>query len=110
VSRKNIETPEQYNERMRKRDEEDVRSILKTEYGKRFIWRLLGKCGIHQLGVVMDNPNATYFNAGMRNIGNTLLAQVLEIKPESYVEMTKMAKGDERERSIVEAANNSEES
>lgn len=109
MTRKTSETTEQYLERMAARDRDDLRSILNTAHGRRFIWRLLSKCGIHQLGVVMDSINATYFNAGMRNIGNTLLAQVLEVKPEAYLEMTKMAKGDEHDRRIVEAANNIQE-
>jgi len=109
MSRKTTETPEQYNERIRKRDEEDIRSILKTEYGKRFIWKLLGICGTFHQSIVMGSPDASAFNEGRRSIGNTLLAQVLEVRPESYIEMSKMAKGDEHDRRMVEAANNTEE-
>jgi hypothetical protein len=108
MTRKSTETPEQYNERIRKRDEEDIRSILKTEYGKRFIWRFLGRCGTFHQSIVFGSPDASAFNEGRRSIGNTLLAQVLEIKPEAYVEMTKMSKGDERERNMVQAANTEE--
>jgi hypothetical protein len=77
-------------------DTEDLRSILKSKWGRRFLWRFLKKCGIHQLGVDFENTNTTYFNAGMRNIGNSLYAQILEVNEEAFFLMTTEAKKEEK--------------
>src|ERR1035437_4197059 len=81
-----------------KRDEDDLRSILKTVYGKRFISRLLISTGVTRTGVDFDNANLTYFNAGMRSIGNALMNEVIRINPEAYNDMRKMDKEDEDAR------------
>lgn len=94
----------QYQERIRKRDEEDLRSILKTVYGKRFITRLLSKCHIWEQPWVQDSPDATAFNCGQINVGNQLLKEVLEVRPEAYLEMTKTVKEeDDVRRNLAEA-------
>jgi hypothetical protein len=81
-----------------KRDEDDLRSILKTIYGKRFISRLLISTGVNRTGVDFDNALLTYFNAGMRSIGNALMNEVIRINPEAYNDMRKMDKEDEDAR------------
>lgn len=99
-----VETPEQYATRIRNRDVEDMRSILKSAYGQRFMWRLLSRCGVLHQSFVAGSPDATAFNEGRRSIGNALLAEVLEIRPEAYVEMTKKAKEDEDVRQTIQQA------
>lgn len=102
-----IETPEQYNERMRKRDIEDLRSILKTVYGRRFVWRMMGLAGVFRQSFIAGEADSTAFNEGRRSIGNTLLSEVLEVKPESYTEMAKAAKEDDDvRRAIADAIRN----
>jgi hypothetical protein len=98
------ETAEQYNERIRKRNEEDIRSLLKTTYGKRFIHSILTRCFIFHSPFVGGEPDSTALNIGKQEIGRALLAQVLEVRPEAYIEMTKMQKEDENERRTVEKA------
>ena len=81
-----------------KRDEDDLRSILKHVYGRRFISRLLISSGVNRTGVDFDNANLTYFNAGMRSIGNALMNEVIRINPDAYNDMRKMDKEDEDAR------------
>ena len=76
-------------------DEEDLRTILKTKWGRRFVWRLLSRCNIFSQSFVMGDPMATAFNEGRRSIGNTLLQQVTAINPESYLQMVKAARKEE---------------
>ena len=81
-----------------RRDDEDLRSVLKTAYGQRFISRLLISCGVHEMRINFENNNLTYFNAGTRSIGNALLKEVMRIRPEVYALMAKMDQEDEDAR------------
>lgn len=105
MTRKNIETIDQFNERMRKRDEEDIRSLLKTPYGKRFIHRIIFKtCQVFENPFAGEDTNTTAFSLGQQNTGKILLAQVLEIKPDALIEMNKMDKEDgDARKHILEA-------
>ena len=89
------ETPETFNKRMQERDDEDFRTILKTAYGRRFVWKFMGKCGIFTQSFVPESPESTAFNEGRRSIGNTLLRQVIDINPEAYLQMVKANKKEE---------------
>ena len=84
-----------FNERMAERDTEDLRTILKSVWGRRFVWRVMAICGVFSQSFVPDNSEATAFNEGRRSIGNTLLRQVIEINPESYLQMVKANRKDE---------------
>ena len=90
------EKKQTYAEKMAEWDDENLRSILKFKYGREYIWGLLKKCGINQLGVSFESPYATYFNAGMRNIGNIILDQVTRLDPEAYLLMMKAARQEEK--------------
>lgn len=85
---------------IRMRDEEDLRSILKETWGKRFISRLLLSCGVHQTPVDFINTNQMYFLNGKQSIGNALLTEVMRINPDAYRDMTKMDKEDEDARRL----------
>ena len=102
------ETADQYAKRMFDREREDLRSILKTPYGKRFVWKWLSRCGVFRQSFVQGESDSTAFAEGRRSIGNALLMEVFDVRPESYVEMTKAAKEDEDGRKAV-AANESDE-
>jgi hypothetical protein len=104
------ETAEQYHKRITDRDEEDLRSLLKTVYGKRFIYRIFKKCYIFGMPFVAGEPDTTAFNLGKQDVGKSLLAQVLDVRPEAYNEMLKMEKEDENGRKLVEASQHTEES
>jgi hypothetical protein len=82
------------------RNEEDLRSILNVSWGQRFISQLLYDCGIYNTGADFNNINVTYFNAGMRSIGNALLARVLAINPDAYKAMKKQDKEDQDAREL----------
>lgn len=78
----------------RKRDTEldDIKWVLSTPMGRRFIWRYLGECGIFRSSFV--GQFQTFFHEGERNIGLKLLADVNDSQPEAYVIMMKEARKD----------------
>lgn len=82
------------NKHKRARDIEldDVKWILSTPQGRRFMWRYLGECGVFKSSFV--GQYQTFFNEGERNIGLKLLADVNDAHPEAYVLMMKEARKD----------------
>lgn len=105
MTRKATETLAQFNDRIHKRDEEDIRSLLKTPYGKRFIHKIIFKvCRVFDNPFSGEDTHTTYFTLGQQNTGKTLLAQVLEIRPEALIEMNKIDKEDgDARKHILEA-------
>ena len=81
-----------------RRDEDDLRSVLKTSYGQRFVSRLLISCGVHKVPLALESKELTYLKIGMQSIGNGLLQEVMRIKPEVYAIMAKMNQEDEDAR------------
>lgn len=71
----------------------DIRFILKSKEGRRFLWRYLSKCGIFKQSFTGNSE--TFFNEGKRAIGLMLLTEITEASPDAYVLMMKESeKGD----------------
>jgi len=64
---------------------DDVKWILSTPQGRRFIWRYLGECGLFRSS--FQGQFQTFFHEGERNIGLKLLADINDADPQSYVTM-----------------------
>lgn len=71
----------------------DLRYVLNDERGRRFIWRLLGECGVYQTS--FTGNSTTFFNEGKRQIGLFTLGEVMEASIEAYLKMQHEAKGDD---------------
>lgn len=71
-----------------KRDEElaDMRFILSSVEGRRFIWRYLSRCRIFEVSY-LGNANDTIFNEGSREIGLRILDEVTHADPRAYMKM-----------------------
>jgi len=70
----------------------DLKFILNTDQGKRFIWRYLGICGVYTSSFTGNSE--TFFKEGKRVIGTTLLKEVIEADPDSYLKMIKQNNGE----------------
>ena len=81
-----------------RRDEDDLRTILKTVPGQRFISRILISCGVHRTPLALESDKLTHIKIGMQTIGNGLLQEVMRIKPDVYQTMVKMEQEDEDAR------------
>lgn len=66
----------------------DLKEVLATHSGRRFIWRYLEKCGVFTSSFTGNSE--TFFKEGSRNIGLQLLADVQEANIESLIEMMKL--------------------
>lgn len=78
-------------ERYGRREElADVREILETQAGRRFVWRYLGLCRVFESS--WSPSAAIHFNEGQRDIGLKLLADVTESNDEMLIQMMREAK------------------
>ena len=102
MSKKPNETPEQYNARMLQRDKDDLRAVLGTAYGRRVIWKLVGRCGVFRASFVQGEADSTAYNEGRRSIGSQLLMEIFDVTPEAYKEMAKQAKEDADELAAIQ--------
>lgn len=64
----------------------DLRFILGTAQGRRFIWRILKHCRVFS-SVFNHSGSMTYYNSGIQDVGHFIQAEVVEAKKESYFEM-----------------------
>ena len=68
----------------------DVRAILATKEGRRFVWRYLTECSVFKTSFTGNSQ--TFFNEGERNVGLKLMADVNDADPEAYIAMLREAK------------------
>ena len=73
--------------RLNERDENDLRAVLRTPEGRRFVWGVLADSGTFQPSYTGEAAS-TNFNEGKRSVGLKLFKRLLEVKPETYLQMT----------------------
>lgn len=70
------------------REDLDMVEVLSTKPGRRFVWRYLGRCGIFKSSY-SHSGSEVYFNEGRRDIGLSLLGDIMRSSPSSYLTMMK---------------------
>lgn len=78
-------------ELLRLREIEDLTKLMDTPHGRRFMWKLLGQCGVFRLSYSGELAS-TSFNEGQRNIGLGLFAEIMAHCPHLYLLMADEAK------------------
>jgi hypothetical protein len=79
LQRKHIE------ENLRDRDG-GLKHLLTTYEGRRFYWLLLEDCGVFR-NPFTGNALSTSFNAGEQNVGQKLLAHLMQTAPAAFQKM-----------------------
>jgi hypothetical protein len=64
----------------------DLQSVMGSEAGRRFMWSLLGDCGMYRASF-NNSGSITAFNEGQRDIGLRLVARITQECPEQYLAM-----------------------
>ena len=72
-------------EELRKQDIRDLRALLHTREGARFLSRLFDMAGVFAISYVTGDAGATAFNEGARNVGLRVYADVLKADEEAGV-------------------------
>jgi hypothetical protein len=96
ANEKQVKNAELKERDLRRQELEDMRFILSTPQGRRFIWRYLTRCGVFALSY-SHSGSETAFNEGQRNIGLKLMAELSEADASAYVTILKENKGDQAE-------------
>lgn len=65
----------------------DIRSVMSTETGRRFLLRYIALCGVYEPSYMEGSPTGTALNEGMRRIGLCLMKDVSDACPDAYVQM-----------------------
>ena len=79
---------------------EDIKRILATDYGRRFLWRLLKWTRVFES--IWDQSSRIHYNAGVQDVGHFLTAEIVEANPSAY--LTMMTESSKREESQQEQA------
>lgn len=62
----------------------DLKWVLSDPRGRRFLWELLGRCGLYRLSYE-HSGSATMFKEGERNIGLELVARIMSVDHTAYL-------------------------
>jgi hypothetical protein len=81
-------------ERLRDIELADMKKMMSTCEGRRFVWRLLDRAGVFRTS--FTGNSTTFFNEGQRNIGLIVLADVMAAAADQYVVMMNESKEDDR--------------
>ncbi len=82
---------------LREQHEEDLRAVMGTAAGRRFLWRLLEQAGLHGRSYA-GAAEATAHNEGRRSVALDLLAEMQRVAPELYADSVEEWVGDFRAR------------
>jgi len=67
---------------------EDVKAVMATTSGRRFMWRLIVRAGVYVCSYgVEQSSEHTAFREGGRNSGLRLMAELQEASPALFAEM-----------------------
>ena len=72
----------------REKEMADIRDVLSTPGGRRFIWRLLAESNTIDASFVPGQYDMTAFKEGQRDIGLKILLDIEEAKPGIYAQIT----------------------
>jgi hypothetical protein len=67
---------------LKKQETEDLKAVLSSVAGRRFLHRQLSVCGIYRTS--MTGTVYTYYNEGARQVGLNLMAEIEEADIEAY--------------------------
>lgn len=76
--------------RKRERELNDMRSLLSTQAGRRFVWRLLEETKV--FGSIWHPSAAIHHNSGKQDVGHFVMGEVLAAREDALIEMMKEAK------------------
>jgi len=62
---------------------DDIKEVLSTEAGRRFVWRMLDFCGVFKSSLA--DEHMIYFNEGIRNVGLRLLEDITLVGLDAYM-------------------------
>ena len=83
------------------REDADLRFVLSDPRGRRFLWRELGRCGLHAQ-TYSPNNSEHCFKAGERNAAIRLNLDIIRVSPELYLTMQAEAVADDAKQKALD--------
>lgn len=78
--------------RLQERQKSDLRKVLSSAEGRRFVWRVIGEAGVFK-GSFTGNSE-TFFREGKRDMGLFVLNDILKSHPDAFAQMQREAASD----------------
>lgn len=90
-SEKQVKKMASKEERLGHQEAEDIKAVMSSVHGRRFVWRLLSHCKAFA-SVFHPSGSQTYYNSGMQDVGHFILSEVTKADQKKYFEMQIEAK------------------
>jgi hypothetical protein len=71
----------------RRREIADLRDVLSTRSGRRFLWRLLSHC--RPFASIWESSARIHYNSGQQDVGHFILSEIQSADQESFFLMMK---------------------
>lgn len=89
-------------EELQRQADEDLRSVLSTVPGRRFVWRLVdGEAGVATPSFAGEQTHGTAYREGKRAVGLQLVLDCQRVAPTDYVQMVSEAVSRSREARLA---------
>jgi hypothetical protein len=85
ANEKQLKTAEVRGRLARDRELNEMRAILATKEGRRWVWRLMGRCKV--FSSVYEQSARIHYNSGQQDIGHYIMAEVMEADPDKFILM-----------------------
>lgn len=76
--------------RLRERELNDMRHLLQTIQGRRFLWRFMGHCKVFES--IWESSAKIHHNAGMQDVGHFVMAEICAANEDAFLQMMKESK------------------
>ena len=73
----------------------DIRALLDTPAGRRFLWRLISRCRV--LESIWEGSARIHYNAGQQDIGHFIMGEITEADAGAFIMMMQENKQTEEE-------------
>lgn len=92
---KQVKKAKRTQKEVRKQELNDIRYIMQSPQGRRFMWRLLGRC--KTFGSIWETSAKIHYNAGQQDMGHFIMAEITQADEELFFNMMKENKKGERD-------------
>lgn len=76
--------------RIREREMSDIRYILQSIQGRRFMWRLMEFCKPFES--IWESSARIHYNSGKQDVGHFLMGEITEADDDKFLQMMREAK------------------
>ena len=85
ASKKQVDTADMKERSARERELNEMRVVLSTVEGRRWLWRLLGKCKTFES--IYESSARIHYNSGQQDIGFRIIQEIDAADPEMFFKM-----------------------